>query len=239
VLISFLGYQYCVASNEIIATPTGTTTGPTTSPTGITPPGPTQSGQPSNCNKWHVAVGMFIFNSKYRSQRLTLIDKKMVTTAVWSRMNILSHTLNFWHGTLPYPRTVLMDFGDVSVQQSPCSSFRQLIFQFAAYAYCVGTTDTISSTRSSVSVPAPTTTPIAAPEPNQPNNAISTCNKFAQAQAGDWCALFAERNGVALSDLYAWNAVLGADGSGCGSSFWKDYWYCVGVSASSRTGNKL
>lgn len=96
------------------------------------------------------------------------------------------------------------------------------------YAYCIGTTDTIPTTHP-VPSPSPTATSIPIPTPNQPNNAISACNKFAQAQDGDWCAKFAKRNNVSLQDLYAWNTVFGADGSGCGSSFWKDYWYCVGI----------
>jgi LysM repeat protein len=106
---------------------------------------------------------------------------------------------------------------------------------WAGYAYCVGTTDTISSTGSS-SVPPTTTssapTPsVTAPDPHQDNNAISTCNKFAQAQTGDYCYIFAQNNGITTAQLYAWNAVLGSDGSGCGTEFWAGYWYCVGVSS--------
>jgi len=107
-----------------------------------------------------------------------------------------------------------------------------MAFHESGYQYCIA--DQVTTTTSSTTA-TPTSTPIVIPEPNQPNNAISTCNKFAQALDGDWCARFAERNVVSLPDLYAWNAVLGADGSGCGSSFWKDYWYCVGVGSASST----
>lgn len=58
---------------------------------------------------------------------------------------------------------------------------------------------------------------------------MSNCNAYAQAQDGDWCAAFAERNEISLVDLYAWNSVLGTDGVNCGSSFWATYWYCIGV----------
>ncbi|KAI3331384.1 hypothetical protein F4824DRAFT_294880 [Ustulina deusta] len=106
---------------------------------------------------------------------------------------------------------------------------------WADYAYCVGTTDTISSTRST---PAATTTTtsaaspsITAPDPHQDNNAVSNCNKYAQVKDGDYCYIFAQNNGITTEQLYSWNAVLGSDGSGCDTSFWLGYWYCVGVSS--------
>ena len=43
------GYQYCVRTNSSSASPTQS------SPAGPTPPAPTQSGQPSNCNRWYTA----------------------------------------------------------------------------------------------------------------------------------------------------------------------------------------
>jgi hypothetical protein len=43
--------------------------------------------------------------------------------------------------------------------------------------------------------------------------------------------LFADRNGVSLQKLYAWNSVLGSDGTGCSNQFWAGYYYRVGVSA--------
>lgn len=106
---------------------------------------------------------------------------------------------------------------------------------WADYAYCVGTIDTISLTRSSNiasggSTSSTSSLPISTP--NQPNNAISNCNRFAASQSGDWCGKFAERNGILLTQLYAWNAVLGADGNGCTSNFWAGYYYCVGITAS-------
>ncbi|KAL3423876.1 LysM domain-containing protein [Phlyctema vagabunda] len=182
------GYRYCVRSNEVIPTSTG---GPSPTSTSISAPGPTQPGQPSNCNKWHVVTtgeDCAILENEYFITHAQFIG--------WNPAVSEDCRTGFW-GT---------------------------------YAYCVGTTDTISSTRS-VELPEPTAGPMTPPEPSQPNNAISTCNKFAQAQDGDWCALFAERNGVTLPNLYAWNAVLKSDGSGCDSSFWKDNWYCVGVSS--------
>ncbi|KAL8659925.1 MAG: hypothetical protein Q9202_006880 [Teloschistes flavicans] len=90
---------------------------------------------------------------------------------------------------------------------------------------------TMATTRSSINPPPTSTTSAApAPTPNQVGNAISNCNKYAQTQDGDYCYLFATRNGITTADLYAWNSVLGSDGSGCNTSFWLGYYYCVGVS---------
>ncbi|KAF8252101.1 LysM domain-containing protein [Wilcoxina mikolae CBS 423.85] len=99
------------------------------------------------------------------------------------------------------------------------------------YAYCVGTSDTIFSTRSSSpAAPSASVSQVPVPTPTQPNNIISNCNKYAQAKSGDYCYLFAQNNGITTAQLYAWNSVLGSDGSGCANSFWLGYWYCVGVS---------
>ena len=40
---------------------------------------------------------------------------------------------------------------------------------------------------------------------------------------------------MSLHDLYAWNAVLGADGAGCGTNLWKVYWHCVGVGSTAAS----
>ncbi|KAI0595745.1 carbohydrate-binding module family 50 protein [Biscogniauxia sp. FL1348] len=105
-----------------------------------------------------------------------------------------------------------------------------------SYAYCIRAPDyTPPGTPSSTTTAPPgssTTTSSGppAPTPTQDGNAVSNCNAYAQAQEGDWCAAFAERNGVREVDLYAWNSVLGANGENCASSLWYGYWYCIGVS---------
>lgn len=104
------------------------------------------------------------------------------------------------------------------------------------YAYCVGVSSSASpptTTTTPTTTSSPTTTP-AIPSPVQDGNAVDNCNAYAQAQDGDWCAAFAERNGVREVDLYAWNTVLGASGENCASSFWGGYWYCIGVAAARK-----
>lgn len=60
---------------------------------------------------------------------------------------------------------------------------------WAGYAYCVGTADTVMQTRSPTSSPTPTSSAVPVPTPNQPNNAVSNCNKYAQAQSDDYCSV--------------------------------------------------
>ncbi|KAL8350544.1 hypothetical protein RB598_005716 [Gaeumannomyces tritici] len=108
------------------------------------------------------------------------------------------------------------------------------------YAYCTSTnpnpdegggggdTTTISSTTTTTTGPG--STPTKAPGQTQDGQAAN-CNKWEMAQSGDSCWAIADRTGIPLTDLYAWNTVLGADGAACGTMIWPEYWYCVGVSA--------
>lgn len=56
-----------------------------------------------------------------------------------------------------------------------------------------------------------------------------TCWRYGDALPGGTCAKFADRFGISLSQLYAWNPVLGNNGQNCQTSFWSGYWYCVQV----------
>ncbi|KAF8457864.1 LysM domain-containing protein [Kalaharituber pfeilii] len=187
----WLNYRYCVRDPSYPDTsPTVTTVTP--SPTAAGPPGPTQSGQPEHCNKWHIAL-------KDVDTCMTITNTYFIDLAQFLEWN--------------------------PAVSSDCSAGL-----WGTYAYCIGVADALSSTRvSSPTSPMPTYTPVPVPDPHQENNAISTCNKFGQAQEGDWCSLFAERNGITPKQLYAWNAVLGLDGSSCQSMLWATYWYCVGA----------
>jgi LysM repeat protein len=60
------------------------------------------------------------------------------------------------------------------------------------------------------------------------------CNSYATAAAGDTCIKFATAHGIETAQLYAWNPVLGANGSACATSFWADENYCIGVSGSAN-----
>ncbi|KAI1448974.1 carbohydrate-binding module family 50 protein [Annulohypoxylon stygium] len=99
-------------------------------------------------------------------------------------------------------------------------------------AYCIrapGYTDPSATTSGPSGTATPTSTSTPGPSPTQSGNAVAKCNKYAQAEKGDLCTNFAERNNVSLQQLYTWNTLLKSDGSGCASNLWGGYWYCVGV----------
>ncbi|KAI8630383.1 hypothetical protein F5Y19DRAFT_474775 [Xylariaceae sp. FL1651] len=87
------------------------------------------------------------------------------------------------------------------------------------------------TTSSSSSATTTTSTGVAAPSPTQDNSIVSNCNKYAIAVKGDYCYIFAQEHGITTDQLYAWNAVLGVGGANCGTMFWLDYYYCIGVSS--------
>ncbi|MCJ1269693.1 hypothetical protein MMC22_009585 [Lobaria immixta] len=101
-------------------------------------------------------------------------------------------------------------------------------FQFNEY-YCVGVVQENGGVVATASASPTTTIAITAPGPTQ-TGIISICNKYAEALDGIGCYDFATQNGITPAQLYAWNNVLGPNGENCGSSFFGQEWYCVGVS---------
>ncbi|KAK8131957.1 hypothetical protein PG999_000130 [Apiospora kogelbergensis] len=77
--------------------------------------------------------------------------------------------------------------------------------------------------------PNPGSAEVTAPGPTQ-SGIVPSCSKYAKTEAGDSCTAFAARNDITPAQLYAWNSVLGADGSSCNTALWANEWYCVGVS---------
>ena len=160
-------------------------------------------------------------------------------TAEALQTSILLPWTNSSHGTQRYRRTVWRISGKAK-RQSPILIVSTVILIFWLTSYCVGTADSITVSRSPVPTPTPTGT-FVMPTPNQANNAISNCNKAAQAKDGEFCSvslfqwcvkgkwtnmllqLFAEHNKISTTQLYAWNSVLD-NGKACDTAFWKDYW---------------
>jgi hypothetical protein len=70
----------------------------------------------------------------------------------------------------------------------------------------------------------------------QPNSIPANCDVYAEALSGDGCDEFASKNNITTSELFTWNTVLGTDGVNCGTDFWADEWYCVGVNGQLSTG---
>lgn len=152
-------YSYCVRTPDTVysfPTPSGSSpatksaTATTSSDAGPLPTAPTQTGQPTNCRKWHTAHSGDSCSS--------VADTYFITLEQFYRWNPAVSddcSQGFWGG----------------------------------YAYCVGTTDTVSQTRSSDAPPSSTSSGVQAPTPTQANNAVSNCNKYSQAQSGDYCSV--------------------------------------------------
>ena len=101
---------------------------------------------------------------------------------------------------------------------------------FAGYWYCIGVAGT--STVATTPIISPTSSVI--PSPVQ-SGIDPQCTHYSEAVSGDDCTNFASENSISPVQLYSWNPVLGSGGANCGSSFWADYYYCVGASGSSPT----
>lgn len=110
-----------------------------------------------------------------------------------------------------------------------------LTLRLLRYDYCVevnGGSSTITTTSVPPSSSTATTTSLAFPTQS---GIISTCNKFKDAESGDYCSNFASDNGITTAQLYAWNTILGPNGENCNTQFQAGVDYCVGVSSSSST----
>ncbi|THY54577.1 hypothetical protein D6C97_05682 [Aureobasidium pullulans] len=62
---------------------------------------------------------------------------------------------------------------------------------------------------------------------------VANCNAWAMADLGIGCFDFATQNCINTTQLWAWNGVLGKDGTGCQNSFWAKEYYCVNTYAAS------
>ncbi|KAK3692974.1 hypothetical protein B0T22DRAFT_532340 [Podospora appendiculata] len=190
-----------VSSGTITSSTRSASASASASSTVITPPGPTQAGIISTCNKYALASG-----------GLGCYDFAVAN-------GITPAQLYLWN-------TVLGTNG------ANCGTAF-----WNAEAYCVGVATAAAS--SSTSKPASSstktsTTSASGPGPTQ-TGIISTCNKYAVASGGLGCYDFAVANGITPALLYQWNTVLGTNGANCGTLFWANEAYCVGVGAAGPT----
>ncbi|KAF4923012.1 LysM domain-containing protein [Colletotrichum viniferum] len=84
------------------------------------------------------------------------------------------------------------------------------------YYYCVRTTGegpTTTAPPATTSVPTPEPTAVPTPSPIH-EGTTPNCNKWAEAQDGDYCWKMANDAGIELSSFYEWNTVL-ANGDSC------------------------
>ncbi|CZT24377.1 uncharacterized protein RCC_10102 [Ramularia collo-cygni] len=102
---------------------------------------------------------------------------------------------------------------------------------YLGYYVCVGVPGYVYATTTTSAVTSkPTTTGNAAPSPTQ-SGIAANCNHYYQAVSGDSCYAIATQNGTfSVAQFEQWNPAVGSD---C-SMLWATYYYCTGVSGSSK-----
>ncbi|KAF4534766.1 LysM domain-containing protein [Lasiodiplodia theobromae] len=189
----WLDSAYCVgvaSDGDDPTTTVPTTTAPPPTTTAPTPGAPTHTGQPANCDEWHIVVEGDTCASVAAEAGISLTQFLAWNPAVSSDC-----VDNFWLDS----------------------------------AYCVGVSgDDTPTTTTTTSAAEPTAT--RPPAEWVQEGAAANCNKWDRAVSGDYCFAFAERNGITMGQLAEWNAALGTNGDNCGTAFWLDYYYCIGVS---------
>ncbi|KAA8895206.1 hypothetical protein FN846DRAFT_818519 [Sphaerosporella brunnea] len=202
------GYAYCVGVSSDTS-PSSTTTLPTTTTTtatspSITPPGPTQSGIPANCDE-------------YVMQKDGVYCGDMATNA-----NITLNELYGWNPALNGDCSGLWAGYAYCVGVSGDTSL-------SSTTTLPSTTTTPSPT---TTLPTTTTTTATSPSVTPPGPAQSgipaNCDAYVMQKDGVYCADMAANAGITLAELYGWNPALNGDCSG----LWAGYAYCVGVSSS-------
>ncbi|KAK2762520.1 LysM domain-containing protein [Colletotrichum kahawae] len=103
------------------------------------------------------------------------------------------------------------------------------------YYYCVRTTgEGPTTTAPPPTTSVPTSEPTAVPTPSSIHEGTTpNCNKWAEAQDGDYCWKMANDAGIELSSFYEWNTVP-ANGDSC-DMIWPGYFYCIGVKSDPPT----
>jgi len=220
------GYAYCVGVGAVTAS--SSTTKPTTSPTSsvsitppnitkttstttassatrvTTPPGPTFTGTPGNCNSWHLVKGGETCNTVLKLYGLTLDVFRQYNPAVSSDC-----TANFWAdyaycvGLGPFiSSTSTKTFTSSSATVSTPYSIRHPTTTW------VITTPTLDDS----------TWPPTKTQAGQP----SYCSNWHPVSGEDDCEsiAFSYKTWMSLADFFAWNPAVGTDCTGLVQYTW-------------------
>ncbi|KAI8252596.1 LysM domain-containing protein [Colletotrichum sp. SAR 10_77] len=100
--------------------------------------------------------------------------------------------------------------------------------------YGLATSEGPTTTAPPATTSVPTSEPTAFPTPLPIHEGTTpNCNKWAEAQDGDYFWKMANDAGIELSSFYEWNTVL-ANGDSC-DMIWPGYFYCIGVRSDLHT----
>lgn len=201
--VRYCGSWYLQKPDELVPTATDTAEPGSTisTPTGPTPPAPTMSGEPADCNSWAVVEDGVTCTDMAAAAGISLAQ-----FLAWNPAVSADCLTNYWLG-----EAYCVGVSSASVTTTaPTSS------------------STLPTTTTTTAAASPTVTkpPSEYLQAGQADN----CNKWDRCVSGDYCDLLASRNGLTVSQLAALNPVLGTAGANCGTQMWLDYYYCVAVS---------
>ncbi|KAK4441924.1 LysM domain-containing protein [Podospora aff. communis PSN243] len=217
------GYAYCVSisllpSSTAPASPSSTIASTTVPPT--SPPGPTHTGSPPNCNAWHVVVAgqdCDVVPAVYGITRAQFLE--------WNTAIDTLCTTNFWVGYSycvglgPMPSSFS---GSSSMPASSVSSAPS-----SASSTWWNSTYSVMHPTVSWNISTPTvdnsTWPPTATQPGQP----SYCNRWHLVDGRDSCdsIVFLYDSWMSFDDLIAWNPAIGPSCTGLNVNTY----ICVGI----------
>ncbi|KZL74226.1 LysM domain-containing protein [Colletotrichum tofieldiae] len=212
----WLGQAYCVSLGTAAPTTTTTTSSSasTSLPGATTPPGPTFTGSPSNCNRWYLIAD---------GDNCGTVEAKFGIThaqfIAWNPAVSQDCVTNFWLG------------------QAYCVGLGPLVTSSTASSS--GTSSSSSITIVTPTTPYSTRYPVTNQTVTQPSSSEawppsktqagqpSYCNNWHFVQGGQTCGDIVALYGTWMTsdDFYAWNPAVGQDCSG----LYVYYWVCVGI----------
>ncbi|WYZ42085.1 hypothetical protein EsH8_V_000980 [Colletotrichum jinshuiense] len=213
----WLGQAYCVGLGTAASTTTTTTTtsssASTSLPGATTPPGPTFTGSPSNCNRWYLIVD---------GDNCGTVEAKFGIThaqfIAWNPAVSDDCVTNFWLGQAYCVGLGPLVTSTTSLSSTSSSSSITVITATTPYStrYPV-TNQTITRPSSSDAWPPSKT------QAGQP----SYCNNWHFVEGGQTCSniIGLYSTWMSTDDFYAWNPAVGQDCSG----LYVYYWVCVGI----------
>ncbi|OIW22890.1 hypothetical protein CONLIGDRAFT_719454 [Coniochaeta ligniaria NRRL 30616] len=215
------GDAYCVGVSG--APPVSSTKSSSSStksvPTVTSPPGPTMTGEPANCNNWYL-----VQSGDNCGTVETAYDITHAQFLAWNPAVSSDCATNFWVG-----EAYCVGVGAGVSSSTTSTSTKGSTSSSSSTSSSINTSTTPYSTRLPVTnwtISSPTVGTQWPPTQTQAGQP-SYCNYWHLVQGGDTCAGIASMypTWMTLADFFAWNPVVGSDCSG----LYVMYWVCVGI----------
>ncbi|KAB5570385.1 peptidoglycan-binding protein [Coniochaeta sp. 2T2.1] len=212
------GYAYCVgvaAGATTTPRPTSTTTKVPSPPT--SPPGPTFTSTPANCNAWHLVKAGDDCGTVAKLYGIT-VDQFLKYNPDVSK----DCTTNFWLGNA-YCVGLGPAISTTAVSTSPRTSTTATLTSSTSFNSTYSIEHPLTSWIISTSTIDNSTWPPTKTQAGQP----SYCSEWHLVSPRDDCQTIAYRfkTWMTLADFFAWNPAVGTDCSG----LYVNYYVCVGI----------